>query len=353
MVIYRHTQPMNNELNQLPTPSTYTRLLLQRWPEQARNLLAGTGLGESLPASSTHISAAQQLQIFRNVMALTGRSDWGLVFGQQLNITSHGPLGFAALSAPTLGEGLDVLVQFARIRAPYIGFSASLQDNLLCFRVDTQRYALGELELPLIEVLMQIASSYVNAVMGHSASEVILQFACPAPPHAGLYASYFAGRCEFNADTNAFVIPAGLRRLPCPLHDEKTYRAALMRCREALNNLLHPKDIKTRAEHWLMTHFDQFTTLGDPISQPRLDDLAAALAMSPRTLIRRLDEHGTSFRSLCSVQKQQLACRLLSDARYSVSDIALLLGYSDAANFGRAFRQMTGIAPGQYRRTKR
>jgi AraC-like DNA-binding protein len=344
---------MNSELSQLPTPSTYTRLLLQRWPEQAERLLAGTGLGEALPASTTHISAAQQLQIFRNVMALAGRSDWGLIFGQQLNITSHGPLGFAALSAPTLGEGLDVLVQFARIRAPYIGFNASLQGNLLCLSVDTQRYALGELELPLIEVLMQIASSYVNAVMGHNASEVILQFACPAPPHVALYTQYFAGRCEFNAAATSFVIPAGLLRLPCPLHDEKTYRAALMRCREALNSLLHPKDILTRAEHWLMAHFDQLTTLGDPISQPRLDDLAATLALSPRTLIRRLDEHGTSFRTLCSAQQQKLACRLLNDARYSVGDIAILLGYSDAANFGRAFRQLTGVAPGQYRRAKR
>ncbi|MBP8203565.1 AraC family transcriptional regulator [Pseudomonas sp. TMP9] len=344
---------MNSELNQLPTPSTYTRLLLQRWPEQAGNLLAGTGLGDSLAPTTTHISAAQQLQIFRNVMALTGRTDWGLIFGQQLNITSHGPLGFAALSAPTLGEGLDVLVQFARIRSPFISFSASQQNNFFCLTVDTTRYPLGELELPLIEVLMQIASSYVDAVMGHSAREVIVQFAWPAPPHAALYAQYFNGRCEFNAATTAFKLPAGLRRLPCPLHDEKTYRAALMRCREALNSLLHPKDILTRAEHWLMAHFDQLTTLGDPISQPRLDDLAAALALSPRTLIRRLDEHGSSFRSLCSAQQQQLACRLLSDARYSVSDIAQLLGYSDAANFGRAFRQMTGVAPGQYRRGKR
>ncbi|WP_415753299.1 AraC family transcriptional regulator ligand-binding domain-containing protein [Pseudomonas leptonychotis] len=344
---------MNNELSQLPTPSTYTRLLLQRWPQQAGKLLAGTGLGETLPATTTYINAAQQLQIFRNVMALAGRSDWGLIFGQQLNINSHGPLGFAALSAPTLGEGLDVLVQFAQIRAPFIGFSASQEHNQYCLTVDTQRYPLGELELPLIDVLMQIASSYVEAVMGHSASEVTLQFAWPAPPHAPLYAQHFSGKCTFDATTTAFKMPAELRRLPCPLHDEKTYRAALMRCREALDNLRHRKDILTRAEHWLTAHFDQLTTLGDPISHPRLVDLAAALALSPRTLIRRLDEHGTSFRSLCSAQQQQLACRLLSDARYSVNDIAQLLGYSDAANFGRAFRQMTGVAPGQYRRAKR
>lgn len=51
-------------------------------------------------------------------MALANRADWALAFGQQLNINSHGPLGFGALSAPTLRDGLDMLGHFARIRAP-------------------------------------------------------------------------------------------------------------------------------------------------------------------------------------------------------------------------------------------
>ncbi len=343
---------MQNDLAQLPTPSTYTRLLLQRWPDNHAALLAGTELKDNFPAALTSISAAQQIQVFRNAMHLSGRSDWGLAFGRQLNITSHGPLGFAALSAPTLGEGLEVLAQFARIRAPYLGFRACQRNQLFQLELDTQGYPLGELELPLIEVIMQIASSYVEAVIGHSASEVTLMFACPAPAHAALYAEYFSGRCQFDAAHTAFALPAGLRRLPCPLHDEKTYRAALMRCREALNSLLHPKDILTRTEHWLIAHFDQLTTLGDPIQLPRLEDLAEALALTPRTLIRRLSEHGTSFRTLCNAQQLAMASRLLNDARYSVSDISHLLGYSDAANFGRAFRQMTGVSPGHYRRGK-
>jgi AraC-like DNA-binding protein len=343
---------MHDEIGQLPVPSTYTRLLLQRWPGQATALLAGSGLPVDLPVRMPSISVSQQLQVFRNAMTLAGGADWGLQFGRQLNINSHGPLGFAALSAPTLGEGLQVLAAFARIRAPYLGFSMHADGNRLRLQMDTRLYPLGELELPLIEIVMQVANSYVEAVVGQPVLDSHMLIALPAPAHAARYAEHFAGRCEFSAACNAFSLPAALCRLPCPLYDEKTYRAALVRCREALDALLPPGDLLLRAEHWLTAHFEQVASLGDPVSLPRLDDLAAALAVSPRTLIRRLAEHGSSFRSLCERQQRDLACRLLNDARYSVSEIGSLLGYGDAANFGRAFRRLTGISPGQYRRRK-
>jgi AraC-like DNA-binding protein len=343
---------MRTEIGQLPTPSTYTRLLLQRWPEQAEALLAGSGLPVDLPARLSNISVDQQLQVFRNAMRLAARADWGLQFGRQLNINSHGPLGFAALSAPTLGEGLQVLAEFARIRTPYLGYSTHNNGNRLRLEMDTRRYPLGELELPLIEMVMQVANSYVNAVVGQPVLDCQMLIALPAPAHASAYAGEFAGRLEFSAACTAFSLPAALCRLPCPLHDEKTYRAALVRCREALDALLPPGDLLLRAEHWLTAHFEQVASLGDPVRLPRLDDLATALAVSPRTLIRRLAEHGSSFRSLCERQQRDLACQLLNDARYSVNEIGTLLGYGDAANFGRAFRRMTGISPGQYRRRK-
>lgn len=107
---------MNNPIAALPTPSTYTRLLLRRWPHEAGSLLAGTGLAAETLAHTAQISVAQQLQVFRNAMQLSGRPDWALEFGRQLDIHSHGPLGFAALSAPTLGEGLDVLSQYVAFK---------------------------------------------------------------------------------------------------------------------------------------------------------------------------------------------------------------------------------------------
>jgi AraC-like DNA-binding protein len=344
---------MKIPLTALRTPSTYTRLLLSRWPGKADALLAGTGLDAATVSDAPYLTAAQQLEILRNAALLSGRPDWALDFGRQLNIHSHGPLGFAALSAPTLGEGLDVLAQFARIRGPYLDVESLRTDQHLVLKFDTGLYPLGSYELPVIEILLQVATSFSDAVLGGSAVDTSLWVSHPPPPHAALYSQYFRARVEFNAAFSGILLPASLRALPCPLHDEKTYHASLARCREALDAVLSPDDVVARATHWMAAHFDQIAATGLAVSQPRLERLATALHMSPRTLIRQLTERGTSFTELREAQQLAIAERLLADARYSVNEVGGLIGYGDAANFGRAFRKVTGVSPGQYRRGQR
>jgi AraC-like DNA-binding protein len=205
----------------------------------------------------------------------------------------------------------------------------------------------------LIEIELQVAASFAEAVLGESAVDTLLWISQPPPSHAARYAEFFRARFEFNAAFNGILLPASLQALPCPLHDEKTYHASLARCREALDAVLNPDDVAARSSHWIAVHFDQIAARGQSVNQPRLEQLAAALHRSPRTLIRQLADRGTSFTELREAQQLAIARRYLADARYSVSEIGALLGYGDAANFGRAFRRITGVSPGQYRRGHR
>jgi len=344
---------MSPGIGALPTPVTYTRLLLQRWPGKGKAILRETGMRPAELPRLTAITAERQLQVLRNAMDLAGRPDWALDFGQQLGVSAHGPLGFAALSAPTLGEGLAVLARFARIRAPYLGFASLQADRQLRLTFDTSLHPLGRLELPIVEILLQIGKAYVDAVCGRDAVETTLHVRLPPPRHAKMYATHLRSPCVFDAEFNGIVLPASLKGLPCPMHDEGTYRASLLRCREALDAVLSPDDVVARAAHWLAAHFDQIAADGVPPAQPRFVRLAAALCVSPRTLSRQLAERGTSFSEMRATQQHEIACRLLGDARFTVGEIGLRLGYDDSANFLRAFKRRTGIAPGQYRRGQR
>jgi len=344
---------MPHPLDLLPVPATYTRVLLQRLAGFEERLLAGTSL---LPDSSNlpgEITVAQQLQIFRNAMAIARRPDWGVVFGKLLNISSHGPLGFAALSAPTLGEGLEVLAHFARIRAPYLNFRVRETADSLIFELLTDSYPLGELEIPLSEIVLQVACAFAEAVMADQIGQATVLLGFAAPADLDSYTAHYRAQCEFRAPSSGFAIPLSMRHLQCPLQDDKTYRASVLRCNEALDKLLAPADIVLRAEHWLAEQFELMGTTQVSRALPGLEQLASALAMSPRTLIRHLAARQTSFRELRDAQQRELAVRLLADASYTVQEVGLLLGYPDAANFGRAFRRMFGMSPGQYRRRKR
>lgn len=87
--------------------------------------------------------------------------------------------------------------------------------------------------------------------------------------------------------------------------------------------------------------------------EPTLARAATAMHMSPRTLQRRLEGHGLSWQQWLDRSREQLACQYLQDPGLSLSDVALLLGFSEQSAFTRAFRRWTSTSPGQFRQSVR
>jgi AraC-like DNA-binding protein len=83
--------------------------------------------------------------------------------------------------------------------------------------------------------------------------------------------------------------------------------------------------------------------------QPKLADLAALLAVSPRTLTRKLADEGHALRDLAKQVRLARACRMLEDLGQPVAQVAWRLGYADPTNFSHAFRAAIGESPRQYR----
>ena len=71
--------------------------------------------------------------------------------------------------------------------------------------------------------------------------------------------------------------------------------------------------------------------------------------MSPRTLQRHVKERGTDFKNLVDDTRRRFALTYLKDHSNALTEIAFLLGYSDASAFNRAFKRWTGLAPSAYR----
>lgn len=79
--------------------------------------------------------------------------------------------------------------------------------------------------------------------------------------------------------------------------------------------------------------------------QYSMSDVAYRLAVSTRTLQRRLQDEGTSFQKELDDLREELARHYLSTSDYSGAQIAFLLGYQDPNSFFRAFRSWTGQTP--------
>jgi AraC-like DNA-binding protein len=77
---------------------------------------------------------------------------------------------------------------------------------------------------------------------------------------------------------------------------------------------------------------------------------APHLSMSERTVTRRLREEGTTYREVVDRVRRTKAVQMLRDARLSLKQVAVELGYSNPQNFARAFQRWFGMSPQQGRR---
>jgi AraC-like DNA-binding protein len=85
---------------------------------------------------------------------------------------------------------------------------------------------------------------------------------------------------------------------------------------------------------------------------PRIEWVAARLGMTQRTLQRRLNQSGISFKHVLEGTLHARACALIGHPALPITEVALRLGYNDPSHFSRAFKRWTGASPSDYRRAR-
>jgi AraC-like DNA-binding protein len=141
---------------------------------------------------------------------------------------------------------------------------------------------------------------------------------------------------EFGAPRNVAVLEAAALDLPLPQADELTAAMTERQCRKLV------KQRRSRAGVAGVVRDELVRTPGD---MPALDEVAERLAVSERTLRRRLADEGTSFRALVDEVRSALAEELLSTGSLSVEQVARRLGYAETASFTHAFTRWKGVSP--------
>ncbi len=342
----RHTHAM--ELPLLVS-AAYALLYLRISRQPADQVLRGTGLGETDLMQREYVDLAPMARLLRNIDAASTEPAWAARVGLQLNIGTHGPLGFAALSAPTLGAALQVMAEYHAVRITTLQAQLETRGRQAVFSM-ADRTGDALFHRLTTESTLRVLEALVETIVGHPVGDYVsLRFPWPAPGYAAALEQVYGARCEFGASEVALVLPASWTHLPSPLHDESSYRTNVAKCRQVINRLSPGTNTAQQVRGILTGHFDQVRA-GASNPPPGLDTLAAELHTTPRTLIRRLKRQHTTYRSLLEDAQLNCADALLQQAALSVADVSDRLGYSDPANFGRAFRKLTGVSPAAWRR---
>jgi len=340
----------------MPAPieisTAYVRLILRSKLLSVEGLLQNTGINTELLMSADYIEWHQLAAIFHNIeRQKTISPAWAARLGGQFSASAHGSLGFATLSAPTLGAAMETLAEYYPARVTAISTRIErVDDHYVMHLIDVT----GDTDFAnsLAEITLKVVESLLAAILGHPVGEnVVLSLMRAAPVQAEEFIAAYDGRVLFGAAGHCISIPASWWRLPSPLHDESMYWANLAKCRELIASREQHSSAGVIVRMHLRGHFDrQIAGEGEPLSPPTQEAVASAMHLTTRTLIRRLKKDGSAYKDILEELRREYAQTLLGNARLTVANVGELLGYQEPANFGRAFRRWFGSSPAAWRR---
>lgn len=314
-------------------------------------LLEGTTISLDDIQTKSSFDIAQAIPLVHNLLKYSDNPNLAVIFGQHLGVTAHGPVGYATISAPTLGKALETFLEWFQLRCQtYSGKIAEGEEHIEIQVLDTTRDTI--FQSFFFEALMRAFEILIGLVLGHAPkNDTSLHFKIDATGRRDEMNNAYDSKLFFNADVNKICISKKIWFEPSPMADRESYELNLKKCQQLLEQQQGSKRIDLQVKHILNQHFDQAKqSLGMDKPFPNLAMISTQLNLTERTLIRRLKSCNTSYKQIVELLRLRNAEQLLLDARYTIYHVADILGYRESANFCRAFKRWTGQSPAQFRR---
>ena len=307
-------------------------------PAAALDGLAAHDSEERVPADTVH-------ELLAGAVALTNDPTLGLKAARELSIGELGALEYAAGSARTAREALEVVGRYMHLLND--GLDVVFGDegervivrmnNSVVFPRAAEDFALAAFRVPVEERMGDVEGPY----------EVHFQHRGPDDAaELNEYVTTFPGaKICFGSAFTGFVLDRAHLSRELPTQDAQLHSVLRSHADQLLAALPKVETATSRVRARLLEELRG--------GAPSAARVAKTLGMGARTLSRRLQDEGTSFKALLDDTRRSLALSYTKDSELLLADIALLLGFSHAAAFNRAFKRWTGVSPFDFRRTHR
>lgn len=331
----------------LAIPGAYALLLLdlvKRWQITDEEMLEGCPFTrEQLTAPATRVAPDAFRELILRAHELTGESGLAVYVGLQMRVSSHGFLGFAAMTAPTVGDALLLVERFAATRFAAIGLSVHAEGATASLVLE-EHARLATEERDFIVILLFVGLVHLAEALTGQPLEGGAEVTFAKPGYYDRLAHLIPASVRFirfEQPTNRLVFDRAILALPLTTADSAAAQLARAQCERELASLGDGDRTRDRVRELLPASASGFRTI---------EEIARELHVSTRTLKRRLAAAGTTFSDLLDELRRERALQLVGDHKLTLDEIADRLGYSDVANFTRAFRRWTGTTPAALRK---
>jgi AraC-like DNA-binding protein len=325
--------------------------LLVQYLRQIADLLGGMGVDVDRFLGKSGLSRAQlddpsfvlTYRTFHGLaldaVSMSGDPAIGLLIGERLLASSHGMLGYAALSSGTIRQALELVEIYTPLRTSLIAISHTVHPREVRI-VFSETRPLGDIQRVVLEAVILSIKNVLDAISMGVCQVKAIAFPFDAPNYAPLARDLFGCDVKYGQPWAGAVLPLEAMDVPLKMADPDAFREAAQICQRELDKLTANASLAARVRRLLLEKQNGF---------PSLQVTARMFHMTPRTLHRRLVDEGTSFHELLEDVRRTLAVEHVKSGRFSIEEIAYMLGYSDLANFRRAFRRWESVPPSEYR----
>jgi AraC-like DNA-binding protein len=295
-----------------------------------------------LHSPDTLVSLEQLLIACRSATRLSRDPILPFRIGSSIHVSTYGMYGYAILCSTDFRRRFNFCVRYHVLAAPLVSISFNERDGMCVWTIEPILHRLVDEPLYrfIVEMQMGVHISLQRDVMGSAFTPHELALTYSRGEHFRLAEELLGCKLSFNQPANQLIFDASWLDKTATLGNQTTYAAVLAMCDELLADLRFRSGVvgKVRAR-----------LLQDIANRPTPAVIAERLGSTTRTLRRQLNHQGTSFRELVDELRSQIAMKYLRDTVMTSEDIAVSLGFSDAANFRRAFRRWTGKTPSDFR----
>lgn len=325
-------------------PIIYSRAITvaaSRNASDTRRILEGTSINkQSLKQLDAGVSVDDYRCLLHNAKAVSGRQTILLEAGVGIPLAAHGVLGNAVSCSPDRMTVLDLVKRFIKLRGIFSDFHIQKSATKTRCRIELDP-VLGEEKDSALDFMLAVLMDTLmfRGLLPMSTPRIQLMRAKP-PEHA-IYQKILCAKITYDQPEDCVIFDTKELELPLPAYDQDQFELAVRKCKMLLVDRV--KLDSTREAIELV--FEK-----SPGMLWTLNQVAARLYISARTLQRRLSTEGTNYQQVLDDWLKQLTAQYLETENLSVEATATLLGYNDEANFRRAFKRWHGCSPQAHRR---
>lgn len=309
-------------------------------------VLAASGISERLVSDPQAEISGQQELAFQSafVDATKHLPGFWVRTGLQYRLMAYGPFGLAVLVAPTVASALKLMDSFQDLTFSLMNYQARFIDGeLTCLDADDS-FIPAELRQFSIERSLGSVYRFLTDMWQRPARLQRVECALPRPAAWDQYAHLIPHTVIFDRPVTRWVFEKGAGNDHLPMANPLLERTYEHQCAAIIQNAQVKDDVAGRLVQLLVENQRGF---------PTAKEASAALAVSERTLHRRLESEKLSYGQVLDQVRGQRARMLLDGSQLPISHIAEMVGFAEISSFSRAFKRWTGLSPLRYRSRER